>query len=223
MSSYHGIELSESFFDTDRAARVLNYYFTSKTDKGLRYTGGAWDTFDPSGDRYATPHHFTTADLASCSLLSTAIGGRATLQLLTEPPPQIGELLHAIDPDADFADIDINGPMMRSVRELYAALCELDGIGPTRCTKLMARKRPRLVPIVDSVLAQSVYGGKAPHWDRLHTAMNAEDQRLWKFLGEAHTAAHLSQTITPLRVFDVLAWMDGTKQSQYARDSPRTI
>lgn len=105
---------------------------------------------------------------------------------------------------------------MEALVALFHAVRSLHGVGLTRATKLLARKRPRLAPIVDGIVKHTVFNGGPHYWAPLHAALRADDTKLWKYLNEAHAAAVLDPAVTPLRVFDVLAWMDGVDHSRKA-------
>lgn len=216
-TEYEGLHPGPNFdFEGSRARKVLEYYFAPVSGDNTGYTGGAWDTFDPAGDRVATVDEFTAADLASCALLSAEIGGRATVEILIRQRDDLSEMLAQIPIDVDFIDIEIDGSEWKALDQLYYRLRAIHGIGPTRTTKLLARKRPRLAPIVDDVLRDTVFQGWSAYWAPLHKALRADDKRLWKFLQDMHREAGLAPAVPTLRVFDVLAWMDGTDQSHLA-------
>ena len=101
------------------------------------------------------------------------------------------------------------------MRDLYGELRKLPNIGLTRATKLIARKRPHLVPIVDGVINTTIFNQSRNHWAQLHTALTADDCRLWKKLAEFKDLADLPKEVPAVRIFDVLAWMDGT--GRYSR------
>ena len=218
MREYHGLQLDESFDDVGRAAAVLRWYFAPLSGKNRGFTGGVWDTFDPSGERAKKTNEFTADDLASCALLSAPIRGRATVELLTRQSATFSGLLERVGEVVDFVDVEIDGPQIRALTQLFTAVRSLHDVGLTRTTKLLARKRPRLAPIVDGVLKDTVFGGGPRYWAPLHRALIADGRELWSYLEEAHAAAGLDERVTTLRVFDVLAWMDGSGQSRYALD-----
>ncbi|GMA21524.1 DUF6308 family protein [Arsenicicoccus piscis] len=191
--------------------RVLQAYFTPLSGRDTGFTGGAWDTFDPSGTRATSRDVFTADDLLSCSLLSTPIPGRAAMELLVRQPATFTQMLSAIPDDREFADVpDTHGPEFQPVRVLYAALRELPRLGPTRATKLLARKRPRLVPIVDSVVRSAMPPRTTSHWALLHAALTNDGGALQERLLDLRSKAGLSDDVSALRVFDVLVWMDGS-------------
>lgn len=194
---------------TERAVDLLRHYFTSRT-----FIGSQWDGFDPSGTRAASANVFTSDDVASAALLNTPVPGRAVVHLLITQSERFSELLRAVGPDRDFIDVDPDpsGKDMAPVYELYEALKTLPKIGPTIASKLVARKRPRLFPIIDAELRQTVFREtrQDTHMGRqlLHAEFSAQDRTLWKRLASYHSAASLPAEVSVLRVFDVLAWME---------------
>lgn len=194
---------------TDRAVDLLGHYFTPG-----KFIGGRWDGFDPSGTRAASANVFTSDDVASAALLNTPVPGHAVVHLLITQRVHFAGLLEAVGPDRDFIDVDPDpsGKDMAPVYELYEALKTLPKIGPTIASKLVARKRPRLFPIIDAELLQTVfhetrkdgYVGRA----LLHAEFSAQERTIWQRLASYHSAASLPTEVSVLRVFDVLAWME---------------
>lgn len=84
----------------------------------------------------------------------------------------------------------------------------MNGIGTTIASKLIARKRPRLYPIWDTVVVDVLGTRGGPHLTPIHTALRA-DSDLRRRIVAARNRAELPNTISELRVLDVLAWMQG--------------
>ncbi len=78
--------------------------------------------------------------------------------------------------------------------------------GQPRPGKLLARKRPRLIPVQDSV-TEAVLGVSSNYWSLLNAALRADDRALHRRLVDLHQRAELPDAVSVLRVFDVLAWM----------------
>ncbi|RFP70497.1 hypothetical protein D0N42_08080, partial [Micrococcus luteus] len=194
---------------TELAVDLLKVYFESR-----KFIGSQWDGFDPSGTRAVSANVFTSDDVASAALLNTPVPGRAVAHLLISQRERFSELLRAVGPDRDFIDVDPDpsGKDMAPVYELYEALKTLPKVGPTIASKLVARKRPRLFPIVDAELRQTVFYEVRQDTHRgrqlLHAEFSAQDRTLWKRLASYHSAASLPTEVSVLRVFDVLAWME---------------
>lgn len=211
------VRMPAGFDDPVLARRVLREYFHTG-----RYSGAHWDDFDPSGTRAESQDRFTADDLLACALLSTPIGGDAAVALLKTLPSKFDWLLARIPDGRDFVeygDDDEAVPFdFTAVRELYRELVGLPGIGETRATKLLARKRPHLVPIVDSVVRREVFGDSRRHWEPLHEALTANGCEWWKQLEHLHDVAGLPDHVPVLRVLDVLAWIDGTGRTEHLTD-----
>ena len=153
-------------------------------------------------------------DVVAVSLLSVAVPGRAAIQVLVLDQRRFETLLEDIGPDRDLATEGfIAEPDFRPAWELWRALDALPGLGPTTVSKLMARKRPRLIPIFDSVIDATVLGGGGVLWAPMHTALREGDHALHNRLLRIRTLAGLNESISALRIFDVLAWMDGSGNS----------
>ncbi len=195
-----------------QAVRVLKHYFKPLEGRNQGFTGGCWDTFDPSETRAASANRFTADDIVACTLLSAPIPGRAAVELLEDPERKFSKMLEAIREDREFVELKCaeKGSEFDPVHRLCKALDDLPGIGETRATKLLARKRPRLVPIVDTVVRKHVFQDSPRQWQPLLEAVQADDGALWKRLVHLRGAAKLDHRVSVLRVFDVLAWMEGS-------------
>lgn len=216
---YAGIHLTPSLQDSqeDRAVRVLRHYYRPLSGKNTGFTGGAWDTFDPSANRAASTNTFTAEDLLSASLLSAPIKGRAVVELLDRRRAEFEILLTNLGPDRDFVDQPgVDRASFAPAWELWAALRALPQIGPTRASKLLARKRPHLIPVLDDFINEYVLAGSGNLWAPLHEALNAHDRALHHRLLRIRQVAGLSAAVSPLRVFDVLAWMDASGKFEAA-------
>ncbi len=204
----------------DRAAKVLAAYFAPVTPAGGGFTGGRFDTFDPSGTRSASVNTFTSDDLAAVSLLSVEVSARAALELLVSQRRRYEVLLEALGPDIDLVEVpSVAKSDFRPAWELWSALSELPGLGPTTVSKLMARKRPRMIPIYDSVINEVALGGSGVLWSPMHAALSRNNRALHQRLLACRAAAGLNEAISVLRVFDVLAWMDGSGKSDRILES----
>lgn len=85
-------------------------------------------------------------------------------------------------------------------------------MGPTRVSKLLARKRPRLLPVSDSFV-EPVLGPIELHWQNAHTAMSDAARR--KTLRRIRQRANASD-ISLLRILDVTIWMRDRGDVQWA-------
>ena len=191
------------------AVAVLQAYYRPITQT-TGYTGGQFDTFDPSGTRAASANVFTSDDLIAVSTLSVDVPARAALQLLDTQRRHYTVLLEDLGPDRDLVEIpSADEQQFAPAWALWRALMSLDHIGPTTASKLIARKRPRLIPIFDDVINQHLLGGTGRLWVPLHRALQADERALHHRLLTIRDTAGLDQSVSAIRVLDVLTWMDG--------------
>ena len=88
--------------------------------------------------------------------------------------------------------------------------------GPARVSKLLARKRPHLIPITDDVVRSQIkfHGGR--YWASYRSALlNSPDDRLVKRLESLQKKLRKevpgSDAVTPLRILDAMIWIRGSK------------
>ncbi len=91
-----------------------------------------------------------------------------------------------------------------------------DGSGPVVAGKLLARKRPHLIPIYDIRIKQLFERPKTDHsfWAALAAALQADNGAFYDQLARLRDKAGIGEDIGVLRVFDVIAWMHQGRQGQ---------
>ncbi|WP_460446755.1 DUF6308 family protein [Angustibacter aerolatus] len=191
--------------DDDALAMLRAYYGPSPDEAGF-FTGSLFDTWDTSGGE--DPDVLTADDLFAVGCLSVTFDAACAHALLVTHRGRISELLRAIGPDQDLADTDEPLTEAWPAWQLFRHLDGIPGIGRTKASKLMARKRPRLVPIYDRVVGR-VTATKCSQWAPLRAALQQDDFALVQRLRRLRRLAGLSPRVTVLRVLDVIAWMDG--------------
>lgn len=196
--------------DAEPALRYLRKYYKERpgTPLGADYTGARFDVWDSTQTREADANRFTADDLVAVSFLSVAVPPKAAWELLAGRPDDFNNLLQDVGAD-DLSDVDpsvINEswPAWR----LWCELRKLRGVDWVIAGKLLARKRPRLIPIYDRVV-KTVTGGDRNYWKPLCRALQADNKALYQRLAQLHLEAGLPQAVPLLRVFDVIAWMEG--------------
>ena len=207
-------QLPDSFSTPDdtRALAYVRRYFG--LDGGKAYAGSYFDGWGGSQDS----DRFTADDLVAVSFLSVFVPPMAAHRLLETETERFQELLRAVGPDRDLVTesdtIEKNWPG----RQLNAALDELPGIGPTIASKLCARKRPHLIPVFDSVVAQ-ITNAWDSQWEPLRLALRERDCELHERLLRLRDTVGLSSEVSVLRVYDVVTWMEG-KDKNYRPTTP---
>ena len=98
--------------------------------------------------------------------------------------------------DADDSHLDVANTAFEQLRTI-------DGVGPTRANKLLARKRPRLVPVWDDVV-HTYFGEPKDFWLGLSVVQDNEQLRhaLWD-----QRPASWPADMSLLRLIDIAVWM----------------
>lgn len=163
------------------------------------------------------PNSFSDADFVAVTMLSMSISWTrrrgitprrilSLRQMEEKTAALLGDVdarkeLHTLTHDEYVKVFGPNG----TVRELFNLLASELKLGEVAAHKLLARKRPRLVPIRDSK-AEKVLGRPDSWWQSWHEAVRTpEVMATLKFLNGLPGNAHLSL----LRVADIVVWMNG--------------
>lgn len=185
--------LVEQFFDTDGP-------FAATTFDSL-----------PDNDR----DRFTTTDLLAVTLLDVAIPPPSVRSLLESDADKFNGLLAAVPDDVDLWDVSDED--LAHAEALYWALRKLPKVGRTRASKLMARKRPRLIPVVDSVIIAALNLGD-DSWVALRACLSDPDVRGSIEASRPDNAP--AESISTLRLLDAAVWMR-CSQSRHAKNARR--
>jgi hypothetical protein len=153
----------------------------------------------------ANSGRFTTDDIVAVSMLSVNVPARTSLWLLEQPVANA--LLRKVPADVTLWEhpelLDRDG----AAWQLWAAVRAQPKVGPVIASKLMAAKRPHLIPVHDQYVEQALGTGKSQwgFWQQVARHPKADDLvgRVRSVAHEAAVPAHVSA----LRVIDVAVWM----------------
>lgn len=183
--------------DADDAFGQLRHYLAPQA-----FSGAAFETIGGRGDAPETANRFTPADLVAVTTLSVRVSGWGAIDLLETRKDEFAELLatvpHTPLHKASDKDLDTLWP-------LQDALNRVDEVGHVTRSKLLARKRPHLVPIRDQHVLRALTGENHGNFTRpLRDALQGAGiiERLTQLRDQAG-ADHLSL----LRVLDIIVWM----------------
>lgn len=198
------------FLDGDLPTLLVSEYFE-------RYAGRAFNTLGGPGDAPAVRHTITPSDLVAVTLLSVAVPAESAIALLNGQAEEVALLLRQIPSDVPLWTRDAARHVCPGsyADQLWTVLRRL-GLGPVTTSKLMARKRPVLIPIYDSVIQRALLGRTRRWWQPMWGEL--QNSRLVARLRSIRAGANLSEDVSLLRVLDVAVWMrnQGYKQSMHA-------
>ncbi|MCP3785327.1 DUF6308 family protein [Micromonospora sp. A3M-1-15] len=193
--------------DDPRSVPDLQRYFLGVGDAA--FTGGHFERLGGGGDRPENSDTVTAEDLIAVELLSVQVPPRRALDLLQgQLGREVATELEQIPVDVELGADDAlplivtGGHADNAWRMLRAA----DGIGWVTAGKLLARKRPKLVPVYDEVVS-CAFGTGTGFWDWLHGKLREEGGVLAQRLDALHAKVNLPAEVTRLRVLDVVFWM----------------
>jgi hypothetical protein len=191
------------------AARVVSDYLTRKlpSGDGPLYVGCMFDRYAGGGDNESVRHVLTAEDVVAVSMLGVTVSGRAALRLLGSDARHISTLLASIPCNVDLVDAgptDI-GPESPAW-ELWCLVAACFPDDETSASKLLARKRPRLMPIEDRSVMASL-GHEGDYWAALRHFLFRDSHAASKWLQAVRTYAGLEEDISEIRIFDILTWM----------------
>lgn len=193
-------------FQVDTFVNILRDTDTTLIEAYWRtYSGRLFDVLAAE-----SPHdRFTGADLYACALLSAPIHHSVGARLLDDDATRCTELLEQIPTDVAISDPRARHALAPTspASELYGFLRELGGIGYVRASKLLAVKRPALVPIRDQYVEHALGAGSmSAWWDPMvelwsKPGVNEAIEDLRRRC-ESAVPAH----VTDLRLADVAIW-----------------
>lgn len=167
---------------------------------GLPFGGRHFERFSAMGD----PNRFVATDVLAVEALSVEVPPNSAARLLDTEAEDFNYLLRQIPADKEIWEVPRyvlanNGP----AGKLHARLQELDRVGWVTAGKLMASKRPLLIPILDDFVKKVLKPPRGRFWSTMRNQLSDEQRR-----------AKINQVVSfPLggvsflRRIDVAVWM----------------
>ncbi|MGB3353732.1 MAG: DUF6308 family protein [Mycobacterium sp.] len=197
---------------TEDAAALLHRYYATTSTGVPAYSGSQ---FEAMAALNTDPYSIGPADFIAAAMLSVDIPAQAAIRLLVRDAAEITDLLEQIPVDRDIVDIDPDELIRGSAAsKLWSVLRRgSDGMGRTRTSKLLAAKRPRLIPIWDSFVERATGLDTSDYWRQFQWVLIADNHSVWRWLTDLRDlAANVPNGVSNLRMLDVLLWMTVDQQ-----------
>jgi uncharacterized protein DUF6308 len=167
----------------------------------------AFHVSDPSG-----PASFGESDLRLANRGGARISG-AEIAAILERRGAIERALRAIAPDASLAGVATSVPWL-PLRQLFDAFADIRGVGFSKTTKALHRKRPALIPMLDSVVQKYLddddLGAQAPFAERTLGLVRGYKRDLDRNRAAVRAVhkelARRNCPLTEVRILDLLIW-----------------
>lgn len=167
---------------------------------GLPLNGRHFERFSAMGE----PDRFVATDVLAVEALSVKVPPNSAAKLLDTEAEHFNDLLRQIPADRDIWEISPSVLAKHGkAAQLHAKLKELWGVGPVTAGKLMAAKRPRLIPVVDTLVSQVLKPPGGRFWLPMRNQLADPGRR--KKIAEVVSCA--PDNVTLLRRIDVAVWM----------------
>ncbi|MCV7421396.1 hypothetical protein H7K45_12665 [Mycobacterium yunnanensis] len=192
---------------SDEAVDLIQRYFAFDAEGKPNYTGAQFERIAGLNN---DPNAFGPADFVAVSMLSVTVPADSAIRLLGRDAARATSMLRQIPVDLDILDADDDVLTSSSAAgQLWSLLRDpRDGLGRTKTSKLLAVKRPRLIPIWDQFVEQATGVGTQNHWRNFRSVLTADDRAVWTWLaGLRSQVPDLPPSVSHLRLLDVLLWM----------------
>jgi hypothetical protein len=179
----------------------------------LSIVRGFLEAWRPDNGVGSPPQSFGEIDLRLANRDGARISASEIAVVLTRRRA-IERALSTIAGDASLAGSDGTVPWP-ALRELFDAFAGIRGVGLSKATKALHRKRPALIPMLDSVVQKYLVdedpGAKAPFGERaleLVRGYKSDLDRNRIALSALRREIRPTQELTEVRILDLLIWAD---------------
>lgn len=196
-------DLGEWFLaNSGQVQHDLDRYFSGSPND--LFSGRWFDKFAAMGDA----DQFGPSDVLAVEALSVRVRPESAAKIIIADADRYNSLLQQIPAEVDLWDvdpsvIDVGSP----AAELHAALDGLPGVGWVTAGKLMAAKRPRLIPILDKEVKGLLKPPRGRFWASIYEQLSVDARR--RAIAEVCEVA--PDGISLLRRIDVSLWMHAAR------------
>jgi Family of unknown function (DUF6308) len=203
---------------------LLRYFHGSR-----RFSGSVFDSYAGGGDRPGVENRVTHEDVLAVAAVNVTVSAKLCRQLLHEPVAgRLEQLLRQLPTDVDLWDADDD--LLAVAAEAWEMIRTLDEDGHgsadrwVTASKLLARKRPRLVPLYDEKVRRVVaLADGTDWWLSLREALrrDCEDNEVRHRVRQAMSEASVPGYVSVLRSLDVIIWAHATAPHATAPHVPQ--
>jgi hypothetical protein len=153
------------------------------------------------------------------SLLAAPVSYPALKLISDDYVAKVNSSLKACSSRWRLEDEDKDGARREAVRRLLSDVCSIDGVKKAIATKILHKKRPNLIPIIDSVVVDFYASKKSLPtdviFDKVKPDLILNALALRKLSDEAAVLPRPIH-VTPLRLVEMIVWLQAKKGGNVA-------
>lgn len=203
-----GSRIDELLANNELSAQVADYFDLDANYAAATFEFGENPHFDLVSD-----------DFLAVSFLDVPIRASAYRRIQALKPRLVG-LLEEIDPELEIWHMKHEDHTYLAASKMWTVLLSIPSLGPTRVSKLMARKRPKLIPIWDSRVHDFF---QRPYWTWTPLSLALADVERQKKLAVVRTECNAPPTTSLLRILDVTIWTQGNGSVDESAEVPDDV
>ena len=115
----------------------------------LTFAREVFSTYD--GIQYGNSNEINVVDIAITVMMNSRISGNTASEILKHSNA-INNLLRQIPDDFDLSQNDLNDEIRNNLQQLINTFCEINRVRLAIATKILHRKKPKLIPMFDNVV-----------------------------------------------------------------------
>lgn len=173
------------------SALVAEYY-----DEAGSFAGATFETLGSN-----KPNEIGTDDLLALTLLDVSVSPLGLRRVLGADAAALAAALAEIPTDVALWEADDD--LLDQAARLFSDLQNIPSMGPVVAGKMLARKRPRLIPVIDKWVIAALQAPSGAYWRSIRDALQDEQLRLRVEACRATAPA----SVSTLRLLDVIIWM----------------
>lgn len=195
------------------------------SNKLLEFLRNEWELYDKV--EVAHDSTLTLYDILLSVMMNSRLDTAAKVRSIWEKKASVETALARIPPGAALTDQDVPWDALSALTD---AFCSIKFAGPAVATKILHKKRPALIPIVDSVVGEYLRRcreepyprGTSAGW-RVTKGIKVFREQLVRCLPDIErlcdVAASARMGVTPVRAFEILIWIQCEPNGYYRPES----
>lgn len=180
------------------------------------YSGRFFERLGGGGDSPTVWDRFTAEDLLAVQMLSVSVPPETSIAILHgELGRKLSMHLRRIPSDVALGEPEAAEHIAdgAAADRAWQLLNDQTDTGWVTAGKLMARKRPHLLPVYDNVVSCAL-GKPKRLWQSLHAVLTTDTAGTRSRLVELRASACIPAEVGELRILDVVIWMGHRQQHQ---------